>query len=328
MHVVPAQAADKVLSQAASLGVSPRRLAAAAGLDLAPARPPAWIANTTLLALYEAAARLSGDAHFGLRLGASLDPEAFGALGRCTAGAATFGQALHSLLRHLPRWTNAARLELRLCGDQACLSYRVHAPANLARQDAEATLAVFAAMARRAGLGGPPRQVSFAHARPGDGRQVEGAFGARALFDQPENALLFERAWLDQRLPGGDAEQARWCERETRRALHEGPRRALRERVGLALAEGLLEGSGPTLGETARRLGTSARSLQRRLAERGLSYARLLDDERRRLALLCVSAGRPLGETARRLGFAECAPFHRAFRRWTGGTPGRWLAAA
>ncbi len=328
MHVVPAQAADKVLSQAASLGVSPRRLAAAAGLDLAPAERPAWIANATLLALYEAAARLCGDAHFGLRLGASLDPAAFGALGRCTAGAATFGQALDSLLRHLPRWTNASRLELRLCGAQARLSYRVYAPASLARQDAEATLAVFAAMARRAGLAGPVRQVAFAHARPTEARQVESAFGARALFDQPENALVFERAWLDQGLPGADAHRARLCERETQCALREGPRQALRERVGLALAEGLLDASGPTLDATARRLGTSARSLQRRLAERGLSYARLLDDERRRLALLCLSAGRPLDETARRLGFAERAPFHRAFRRWTGGTPGRWLATA
>jgi AraC-like DNA-binding protein len=32
----------------------------------------------------------------------------------------------------------------------------------------------------------------------------------------------------------------------------------------------------------------------------------------------------PIEELAARLGFSEPSAFHRAFRRWTGGTPGSY----
>ena len=71
-----------------------------------------------------------------------------------------------------------------------------------------------------------------------------------------------------------------------------------------------------------RELGLSARTLQRRLADEGVAYQRLLDDARK------AAAGRHLaestlaiGEIAYLLGYSEAAAFHRAFRRWYGATP-------
>jgi AraC-like DNA-binding protein len=69
-------------------------------------------------------------------------------------------------------------------------------------------------------------------------------------------------------------------------------------------------------------LHVSERSLQRRLDAEGTSFAQLVDEVRRDLALRYVADARiALGEVAYLLGFAEPSPFYRAFKRWTGMTP-------
>jgi AraC-like DNA-binding protein len=72
----------------------------------------------------------------------------------------------------------------------------------------------------------------------------------------------------------------------------------------------------------ARRLGVSARTLQRRLGEQGTSFAAIVDEVRRDLARREVALGkRSFGEIAFLLGFSQASAFDRAFRRWTGSTP-------
>jgi AraC-like DNA-binding protein len=67
----------------------------------------------------------------------------------------------------------------------------------------------------------------------------------------------------------------------------------------------------------ARTIGTSARSLQRRLTAAGLSYRQLLDTARREAAERYLSDSRlSIAEVAYLLGYSEAAAFNRAFRRW------------
>ena len=79
----------------------------------------------------------------------------------------------------------------------------------------------------------------------------------------------------------------------------------------------------------ARRLGMSGRSLHRRLAEERSGFDVLLDDVRqefakRYLAQASVSAS----EVAYLIGFQSPTAFFRAFKRWTGGTPGMYQQSA
>ena len=72
----------------------------------------------------------------------------------------------------------------------------------------------------------------------------------------------------------------------------------------------------------ARTLGCSRQTLYRRLKAEGLTFARVLDDLRRRKALQLVrDAALPVKELAWRLGFSDPAAFSRAFKRWTGKSP-------
>jgi AraC-like DNA-binding protein len=89
-----------------------------------------------------------------------------------------------------------------------------------------------------------------------------------------------------------------------------------------------LAAGGPSLRAAARELGRSPRALQARLAAEGATYRSLLRDCRRRLALEHFAAGRSVEETAFLLGFADQAAFRKAFRAWTGTTPGAARAAA
>ena len=91
----------------------------------------------------------------------------------------------------------------------------------------------------------------------------------------------------------------------------------------------LLSGRRPDIGEVARELGVTTRTLQRRISVEGQTFRALLTETRRSLArahLLQPSLG--LDEVAFLLGFEDGNSFFRAFRRWEGQTPGAWRTNA
>jgi AraC-like DNA-binding protein len=74
-----------------------------------------------------------------------------------------------------------------------------------------------------------------------------------------------------------------------------------------------------------RKLGLSARTLQRKLQEEGTSYQELLEETQRTLAEFYLQKPEiAICEVSYLLGFAQPSAFHRAFRRWTGLTPGEF----
>jgi AraC-like DNA-binding protein len=98
---------------------------------------------------------------------------------------------------------------------------------------------------------------------------------------------------------------------------------ALRVRLRPALAQGRADPA-----RLAHLLGVSERTLQRRLAELGRSFTDVVEDFRREEAMrLLHQPSLALTEVASRLGYAEQTSFTRAFRRWTGTTPGAWRNA-
>ena len=99
------------------------------------------------------------------------------------------------------------------------------------------------------------------------------------------------------------------------------PRTGVAMDVRRALASQLTAGTA-RMSAIARQLGMSERTLQRRLADDGVSYQEVVEEVRR------AAAGRYLdesplaiGEIAYLLGYSEPAAFHRAFKRWYGTTP-------
>lgn len=98
---------------------------------------------------------------------------------------------------------------------------------------------------------------------------------------------------------------------------------ALRARLRDALGQGCADSQ-----RMASLLGISQRTLQRRLQDLGRSFSTVVEDFKRDEALRLLQDDREhLVHIAARLGYAEQTSFTRAFRRWTGETPGAWRTA-
>lgn len=105
--------------------------------------------------------------------------------------------------------------------------------------------------------------------------------------------------------------------------IREAPEGSFRREVEQRL-EPLLERGPVRVEAVARALGCSRQTLYRRLKAEGTTFAGLLDGLRHRLALRYVrERGLSVKEAAWRLGFSEPAAFSRAYKRWTGASPGR-----
>jgi len=98
-------------------------------------------------------------------------------------------------------------------------------------------------------------------------------------------------------------------------------RTGVAEQVQRALAADL-SAAGARIESVARQLAMSARTLQRRLADEGVSFQQVLDAARREAAARYLEEPTlATSEIAYLVGYSEPAPFHRAFKRWYATTP-------
>jgi len=136
------------------------------------------------------------------------------------------------------------------------------------------------------------------------------------------NGVEVSATVLDTPLRPAAAKLSTLAERYAAFAAAEGPRPSpLDSRLREVLRDRLPSGV-PSIGVVARALGTSGRTLQRRLAEEGLSFQGVIDGLRADLARAYVRTARlSVSELAARLGYAQPSAFVRAFKRWTGSTP-------
>jgi AraC-like DNA-binding protein len=166
-------------------------------------------------------------------------------------------------------------------------------------------------------------EVWFTHPEPADPHEYALTFpGAVFRFEAPFNGFTTPARYLTVPVQGADPNLHTLIRKHAEAMLAELPRaHSLTERVRAMLAEQLANGA-PSLGQIARHVSMSERTLARHLEDEGTTYKALLEDLRRRLALRYVRRSElPFSEIAGLLGFSQTAAFHRAFRRWTGRTP-------
>lgn len=174
----------------------------------------------------------------------------------------------------------------------------------------------------------PPSEVRFVHSCRATVGEYERFFRCPVTFGADAYELRFPRAYLEIPLRGGSPEARDTLTLIAERALSV-PRRtkSFLRSVNESAASAILDRD-ESLVSVARRVGTSARTLQRRLAGEGLSYERVLDELRKAMSLnLLVDARLPVTRVATKVGFANASAFTRAFRRWTGMSPAAYRSS-
>ena len=119
-----------------------------------------------------------------------------------------------------------------------------------------------------------------------------------------------------------DPALAKWLERQAADVLAHLPADGdVRDEVRSVLSNQLMVGD-MQIDVAARRLATTPRTLQRRLARAGTSFEALRDEARREAARRYVAETTlTIAEVTYLLGYSEPTAFHRAFKRWHRTTP-------
>jgi AraC-like DNA-binding protein len=277
--------------------------------------------------LWREAERVTRDPEIGLHAGAKVRPAALDALGYVMRSAPTLRDALAAAVRFHRFVISGAEVNLECNGGQCAFSLELLPPLVAeSRHPVECAFAALVRLGREATQSDwSPRAVSFQHPRPIASPDAASFFRARIEYGSRRSMLCIREKDLDLPIQTRDGDLCAILERHLGDVLARLPEEApflARLRRDFATALGR-ESVG--LRATARRLGMGPRTLQRRLREHDVSFRDVLDGVRRELGCAYVRQGRfDCAEIGSLLGFARPSAFHRAFRRWTGGTPNEY----
>ena len=164
--------------------------------------------------------------------------------------------------------------------------------------------------------------VHFTHAEPVYRAEYDRIFRVPVVFESDKNALVSTDGWLTRRT----AHSSRYVfgilsahAEALLKSLENS--KSTRGRVESLLLPILHTGDG-NVETIARKLAFSRQTLFRRLRSEGVTFEKVLDELRHKMALYYLSGKKvSVNETAYLLGFSEPAAFSRAFKRWTGSSP-------
>jgi AraC-like DNA-binding protein len=273
----------------------------------------------------EEAGRLLGDDCFGLHLAIETEPREFGAIYYVYAASETARDAIKNLMRYMRIANPVEMFSLEEANGQVVIEGKPKSGVEgFGRHMFEYGDAVFlAALRTLTGERIAPLSMEFDHHRNSSIDEFERFFGCPVRFGADRHRMTFSTKSLEAPFRTADPYLLNFlrtvCEEALRRRdTSSTPLRAQAEGV---VAELLPKGKA-TVPNVARALAMSTRTFTRRIAEEGTSYAALLDQLRRDLAMRYLeNKDLELRQIAWLLGYSEVSSFNHAFHRWTGASP-------
>jgi AraC-like DNA-binding protein len=319
-----------LLSCAESLGASVPRLLADADLNPRELQDgDNRIDLIYLMRLGYGAIRQTGHPEIGLLSGSQSNVSVFGYVGLAAMTAPTLGDALRILTEYEALqgrcYRGSSRLECH--PDGARLAFYSIAPYNdYTYFVVDAVLSGWVALIHWiTGRNDLITEAQIEFSTPAYYECYPAAFPCPVHFHQEINALVLKNGALDipliHRDPTLHASLLKTCDQLlTQVALADSYRNKVLKVLGT-----MLHGKTPSIEEVAQQLCIPPWTLRRKLKDEDTAFQTLVDEMRRDVALSYMkNTGLSFGEIAYLLGFSTPGAFQRAFKRWSGTTPGEY----
>ena len=285
------------------------------------------------MTLMRTGAALSGDPALALHFGESADLGEYSIVALIADASKTMGHALVQLNRYgrlvVEVDTGSGdRFRVTREGDATWLVDTRKDP-NSFPELTESTFARMACHSRQFGSPDKPfvRAVHVTHSKPAYSAEYDRIFRAPIVFEASRNAIMIDDSWTTHAV----ARTTRYAfgvlsEHAKALLVKLEASKTTRGRVESLLIPILHMGE-PNMERTAEKMGVSGDTLYRKLKTEGVTYEKLLDELRHKMALHYLNGKKAsVNEVAYLVGFSEPSAFSRAFKRWTGASPRKWRA--
>ena len=308
------------------IGTPVKSLLARVGLPVAAlTEPDALIPMHQVCLLVETAAHAERLEHLGFLIGQRTPFSAMGSFGRLVAQCFSLHEALHTAVRIVSAYTSDGRLRLTVDGERIWVQHALDRRLECGWREVEqfTVMLVIQLVRLTSHRTWRPREVRLRIPPDAGLNRIEPLADARFSFGHAFTSIEIPRALLREPLVGIDPSDL--TSERLEQDLHRTAPAAdfsssVRQVVGTFLRDGY-----PSVQQVAGSIGTSVRTLQRWLTESGVSYSRIVEEERIRLATELLTQTRlRFTDVAMELGYADLAPFTHAFRRWTGLSPSEY----
>jgi AraC-like DNA-binding protein len=308
------------------LGIDGNALIEGAGLksDVLSA-PDAIISYAAFLDVLAAAREASGLQHIGLMLADRQPLSILGPLGFAIAQSPDVRAAIGQLNEFIHLHSNG--LAVRLVTEGSIAMWRLEvllANRPGVRQQEDLAVGIGIGILRTLlGRDWSPELVTLQRRAPMNSAPYRQAFRCPVEFEAEHNQAVFDSHVLDHHIAQSNSQLHAILNSHLRGLDASGKLDFATEVQQIILHA--MKGGECTLPRVAQMLGTSQRTLQRRLAGEGRSFRDELETVRSRVAMRYLEeTAIPLTSLSMTLGYADLAAFSHAFRRMTGSSPSAW----
>jgi AraC-like DNA-binding protein len=286
--------------------------------------PDARLNVPSQIKFLELASEALQDDFLGFHLAQSFDPRSVGLLYYVLASSDMLEEALKHAVRYSRIVNDGISLTFRDGQDVGIIFNYVGVARRSDRHQIEFWMAALVRICRQlTSRRLPIVRISLTHTRSNDLSEFNAFFGGDVRFGDAVDEVVFSPSIRHAAVPGADSYLhgllIKYCEEAlSGRATNRGPfGSSVENAIALLLPHGKARA-----GEVARKLGVSQRTLARRLAAEGLTFAGVLQDTRADLAKRHLTdEALSISKIAWLLGYQDVSAFTHAFKRWTGQAP-------
>jgi AraC-like DNA-binding protein len=282
--------------------------------------------------LLDSALDMTKDPYFGLHMGETSNTQDLSIFGHMIASCHTIREAFEKVGKYYGMIGSLLFIYTQIEGGNVKIVYdmRRHFPNECIKHCIESSLLNFYNMVRN--IASKPveiKEVWLKSKPPEDMSEYKRIFNCPVLFDQPVSALVFPSKILDFPLKYPNPALLALLEHHANSFLSKiDENDYLSRRISLLLFE-QIQGKGSTIENVAENLHMSIRNMQHLLKKEGITFREIYNNVRKELAKSYLAEKHyTIDDISYLLGFSEPSVFRKAFKAWTGMTPGNFRSSS